>query len=75
MPWKVKKPTAADVSPDWLRPYWIRGKGKRHDRMPLPEEAGKAIVDYIQNGRRGSSRTLFVSHRVPYRPWTGGTSP
>ena len=28
-------------------------------------EAGKAIVDYIQNGRRGSSRTLFVSHRVP----------
>ena len=21
MPWKVKKPTAADVSPDWLRPY------------------------------------------------------
>jgi site-specific recombinase XerD len=47
----------------------IRGKGKRHDRMPLPEEAGKAIVDYIQNGRRGSSRTLFVSHRVPYRPF------
>src|SRR4029077_3188018 len=21
MPWKVKKPTAADVSADWLRPY------------------------------------------------------
>jgi site-specific recombinase XerD len=47
----------------------IRGKGKRHDRMPLPEDAGKAIVDYIRNGRRGSSRTLFVSHMVPYRPF------
>jgi site-specific recombinase XerD len=47
----------------------IRGKGKRHDRMPLPEDAGNTIVDYIRNGRRGSSRTLFVSHRAPYRPF------
>jgi site-specific recombinase XerD len=47
----------------------IRGKGKRHDRMPLPDDAGKAIVDYIRNGRRGPSRTLFVSSQVPYRPF------
>ncbi|MGO9773194.1 MAG: site-specific integrase [Roseiarcus sp.] len=47
----------------------IRGKGKRHDRMPLPEDAGKAIVDYIRNGRRGPSRSLFVSNTVPYRPF------
>jgi site-specific recombinase XerD len=47
----------------------IRGKGKRHDRMPLPEDAGKAIVDYIRNGRRGTSRTLFVSSKVPYQPF------
>lgn len=47
----------------------IRGKGKRHDRMPLPEDAGQAIVDYIRNGRRGSSRTLFVSIKPPYRPF------
>ena len=45
----------------------IRGKGKRHDRMPLPEDAGKAIVDYIKKGRRGTSRTLFLSGKVPYR--------
>ena len=37
----------------------IRGKGKRHDRMPLPEDVGKAIVDYIRNGRRRP-----VSHPV-----------
>ena len=47
----------------------IRGKGKRHDRMPLPEDVGNAIVDYIRKGRRGTSRTLFVSNRVPYRPF------
>lgn len=47
----------------------IRGKGKLHDRMPLPEDAGQAIVDYIKNGRRGTSRTLFLSNKVPYRPF------
>jgi site-specific recombinase XerD len=47
----------------------IRGKGKRHDRMPLPEDAGKAIVDYIKNGRRGRSRTLFLSDKAPHRPF------
>ena len=48
----------------------IRGKGKRHDRMPLPKDVGNAIVDYIRKGRRGTSRTLFVSNKAPYRPFT-----
>jgi integrase/recombinase XerD len=47
----------------------IRGKGKLYDRMPLPDDVGKAIVDYIRNGRRGPSRTLFVSNKVPNRPF------
>jgi integrase/recombinase XerD len=47
----------------------IRGKGKQHDRMPLPEDAGEAIVDYIRNGRCGPSRILFVSSKVPYSPF------
>lgn len=51
----------------------IRGKGKRHDRMPLPEDAGRAIVDYIRNGRRGASRKLFVSSKVPFPPFVDGT--
>jgi site-specific recombinase XerD len=49
----------------------IRGKGKRHDRMPLPDDVGKAIVDYIKNGRRGRSRTLFVSSTPPHKPFVG----
>src|SRR5579863_2300962 len=48
----------------------IRGKGKLHDRMPLPAEVGKAIVDYLRNGRAGESRALFVSARTPHhRPF------
>lgn len=47
----------------------VRGKGKRHDRMPLPDDLGKAIVDYIKHGRRGRSRTLFVSSTPPHKPF------
>jgi integrase/recombinase XerD len=50
----------------------IRGKGKRHDRMPLPRDVGKAIVDYIRNGRRGATRVLFVTGKAPYRPFGSG---
>jgi len=44
----------------------IRGKGKLHDRMPLPDEVGQAIVDYIRNERPGGSRALFVSVKPPH---------
>ncbi|WP_457578691.1 site-specific integrase [Ensifer adhaerens] len=47
----------------------IRGKGRLHDRMPLPPDVGEAIVDYIRNGRKGESRLLFVSSKIPYRPF------
>jgi site-specific recombinase XerD len=50
----------------------IRGKGKLHDRMPLPADAGEAIVDYIRNARVGNSRALFVSARAPYRAFQDG---
>jgi integrase/recombinase XerD len=47
----------------------IRGKGKRHDCMPLPEDVGEAIVEYLRHGRPGSFRTLFLSNRAPHRPF------
>lgn len=47
----------------------IRGKGKRHDRMPLPDDVGKAIVGYLRNGRAGRSRVLFVASRAPHAPF------
>jgi integrase/recombinase XerD len=47
----------------------IRGKGKLHDRMPLPADVGEAMVSYIKNGRVGISRALFVSSRAPHKPF------
>lgn len=47
----------------------VRGKGKLHDRMPLPAEVGEAIVDYIRNGRSGKSRALFLTSRPPFPPF------
>ena len=46
----------------------IRGKGKLHDRMPLPGDVGEAIVNYIKNSRVSNSRirTLFVSANAPH---------
>ena len=45
----------------------VRGKGKLHDRMPLPVDVGEAIVAYIRGGRAGTSRYLFVCGRAPHR--------
>lgn len=45
----------------------IRGKGQLHDKMPMAAEIGEAIVDYIQNERRGPDRALFVSVRPPFK--------
>jgi integrase/recombinase XerD len=50
----------------------IRGKGKLHDRMPLPAEVGEAMVEYIRNGRVGDSRALFVSARAPHVAFNDG---
>ena len=45
----------------------IKGaKGRRVDLLPLPVDTGRAIVQYLRNGRpNGPSRALFVRHRAP----------
>ena len=50
----------------------IRGKGNRHDPMPLPVDVGEALVDYIRHGRKGTCRHLFVTARAPWRPFESG---
>jgi site-specific recombinase XerD len=47
----------------------IRGKGDRHDRLPLLPEVGKALADYIKLERVTTSRSLFVIDRAPHRPF------
>ena len=47
----------------------IRGKGGHHERMPIPVDVGEAIAAYLQDGRAGSARHLFVAARAPHRPF------
>ena len=45
----------------------IQGKGSRVDRLPLLQDVGAAIADYLQRGRpRCSSRCVFVYAQAPY---------
>jgi site-specific recombinase XerD len=45
----------------------IRGKGNRVDRLPLLQDVGKAIADYLRNGRPScSSRRVFVQCNAPF---------
>lgn len=58
---------------DWRRgEITVRGKGNRHDRLPLPVDVGQAIVDYLQGGRPAAAqdRTVFVRAQAPYRTLT-----
>lgn len=47
----------------------VRGKGRRHDRLPLPAEVGEALVAYLSGGRNPEgSRHLFLTCRAPRGP-------
>jgi len=52
----------------------VRGKGSRHERLPLPPDVGEALASYLRDGRpaRGSSREVFAGVRAPHRPLTRG---
>jgi integrase/recombinase XerD len=44
----------------------IRGKGQRNDLMPLPAQTGRAIAQYLREGRPANShRMLFARHQGP----------
>ena len=48
----------------------VRGKGGLHDRLPLPQDVGEALANYIRQDRVTTSRALFVWHRAPHSPLT-----
>jgi site-specific recombinase XerD len=48
----------------------VSGKGRRQTRLPLTQEIGQAIVEYLQDGRpRSSTDTVFLRCRAPFRPF------
>ncbi len=54
--------------------YWdigemlVRGKGQRHDRLPIPKDVGEALAIYLRDGRpRCQTRHVFVRMTAPHR--------
>jgi site-specific recombinase XerD len=52
----------------------VRGKGNRHERLPLPADVGEALAAWLRNGRpaRARGREVFTGVRAPHRPLTRG---
>ncbi len=52
----------------------VRGKGSRHERLPLPPDVGGALAAYLRDGRpaRAQGREVFTGVRAPHRPLTRG---
>ncbi len=51
----------------------VRGKGQRHDRMPISPDVGEAISRYLAEDRiSATSRALFVTLRAPNGPFKNG---
>jgi integrase/recombinase XerD len=63
---EVRNLTLDDI--DWRRgEFTICGKGCKYNCLPLSQEVGKALVQYLRYGRpQCSSRHLFIHLRAPY---------
>jgi integrase/recombinase XerD len=46
----------------------VRGKGDRHERLPVPVDVGKALVSYLRRRPKSEDRTLFLCVRAPRGP-------
>jgi site-specific recombinase XerD len=46
----------------------VRGKGNRHERLPLPPDVGRRLAEYLRHARPGDAqgRTVFVRHFAPH---------
>ena len=56
----------------------VRGKGRFHDRLPLPADVGEAVAAYLRQDRpHCATRRVFIRSRAPHRglghPSTVGT--
>jgi site-specific recombinase XerD len=52
----------------------VLGKGRRETRLPLPQDAGDAVLDYLKRSRpRVAWQELFLTSNAPFRPLCGST--
>ena len=51
----------------------VRGKGRRDARLPIPQDAGDAVLDYIEHARpQVSIDRVFLCENAPFRPLRSG---
>ena len=67
---EVARLTLDDI--DWdAGEITVIGKGSRVERLPLPADVGKAMVDYLAHGRRPTAdRHVFLTLHAPHGPMT-----
>ncbi|NEI67469.1 tyrosine-type recombinase/integrase [Rhizobium leguminosarum] len=47
----------------------VRGKGRREIRLPLPQDAGDAVIDYLRHARPPAAcDQIFLRTIAPFRP-------
>jgi site-specific recombinase XerD len=53
---------------DWQAgEFLVRGKGKAFERLPMPQDVGKALAHYLQFERPSSAtRKIFIRSRAPH---------
>jgi site-specific recombinase XerD len=51
----------------------VCGKGRRHSELPLTQEVGSALVQYLEHGRpRTEAEAVFITNRAPFRAFSSG---
>lgn len=58
---------------DWARgTVRVSGKSARAVRLPLPQDAGEAMLAYIEHARpTAADKHIFLCLKAPYRPFAG----
>lgn len=52
----------------------VRGKGRREIRLPLPQDAGDALLAYLEHARPPAAcDQVFLRSSAPYRPFSGSS--
>lgn len=52
----------------------VRGKGRREIRLPLPQDVGDALLDYLSRARPPSDEDrVFLRSSAPHRPFKGSS--
>jgi site-specific recombinase XerD len=53
----------------------VRGKGKRQERLPLPQDVGEAVANYLRQSRPHCvTRRVFIRLRAPHRGFSSSVA-